>query len=37
MFYADTTVGGVARTIRTSIEFFGIDHVMRQRFARLSN
>jgi len=28
MFYADTTVGGVARTIRTSIEFFGIDHVM---------
>src|SRR5690242_123074 len=28
LFYADTTVGGVARTIRASIDFFGIDHVM---------
>lgn len=28
LFYADTTVGAVARTIRASIEFFGIDHVM---------
>jgi aminocarboxymuconate-semialdehyde decarboxylase len=27
-FYADTTVGAVARTIRASIDFFGIDHVM---------
>ena len=27
-FYADTTVGGVARTIRASIDFFGIDHIM---------
>ena len=27
-FYADTTVGAVSRTIRASIEFFGIDHVM---------
>jgi aminocarboxymuconate-semialdehyde decarboxylase len=27
-FYADTTVGAVGRTIRTSIDFFGIDHVM---------
>jgi predicted TIM-barrel fold metal-dependent hydrolase len=28
MFYADTTVGGVPRTIRASIDFFGVDHVM---------
>jgi predicted TIM-barrel fold metal-dependent hydrolase len=28
LFYADTTVGAVARTVRASIEFFGIDHVM---------
>jgi aminocarboxymuconate-semialdehyde decarboxylase len=28
MFYADTTVGAVPRTIRASIEFFGIAHVM---------
>jgi predicted TIM-barrel fold metal-dependent hydrolase len=27
-FYADTTVGAVPRTIRASIDFFGIDHVM---------
>jgi aminocarboxymuconate-semialdehyde decarboxylase len=27
-FYADTTVGAVTRTIRASIDFFGIDHVM---------
>jgi aminocarboxymuconate-semialdehyde decarboxylase len=27
-FYADTTVGAVARTIRASIDFFGIDQVM---------
>jgi predicted TIM-barrel fold metal-dependent hydrolase len=27
-FYADTTVGGVARTIRASVEFFGVEHVM---------
>jgi aminocarboxymuconate-semialdehyde decarboxylase len=28
MFFADTTVGAVARTIRASIDFFGIDHVL---------
>lgn len=28
MFYADTTVGAVPRTLRASIDFFGIDHVM---------
>jgi predicted TIM-barrel fold metal-dependent hydrolase len=27
-FYADTTVGAVSRTIRASIDFFGIEHVM---------
>ena len=27
-FYADTTVGAVARTIRTSIDFFGPEHVL---------
>jgi predicted TIM-barrel fold metal-dependent hydrolase len=27
-FYADTTVGGVARTIRASLDFFGVEHVM---------
>jgi uncharacterized protein len=27
-FYADTTVGGVPRTIRASIDFFGADRVM---------
>jgi aminocarboxymuconate-semialdehyde decarboxylase len=28
MFYADTTVGAVARTIRLSIDFFGPEHVL---------
>jgi uncharacterized protein len=27
-FYADTTVGAVARTIRSSIDFFGPEHVL---------
>jgi uncharacterized protein len=27
-FYADTTVGAVARTIRTSLDFFGPEHVL---------
>jgi predicted TIM-barrel fold metal-dependent hydrolase len=28
MFYADTSVGAVSRTLRASIDFFGVDHVM---------
>jgi aminocarboxymuconate-semialdehyde decarboxylase len=28
MFYADTTVGAVARTIRISLDFFGPSHVL---------
>ena len=27
-FFADTTVGAVARTLRASIDFFGVDHVL---------
>jgi aminocarboxymuconate-semialdehyde decarboxylase len=28
LFYADTTVGAVPRTLRASIDFFGVDHVL---------
>lgn len=28
MFYADTTVGGEPRTIRASLDFFGVEHVL---------